>query len=79
MPRPRISSASDAPPPAYQTRVVRASLVGGNGTPATDAQRIGHLEHAIETMQQALDIQFRRIAEMQAELDHVKAKQTVSS
>jgi hypothetical protein len=34
----------------------------GNGTPATDAERIGRLEHVTEAMQQALDIQFRRIA-----------------
>jgi len=48
-------------------------LVGGNGAPATDAQRIERLERVIEAMQQALDTQFKRIAAIQAELDQVKA------
>ena len=71
MPRSRVPfvQSNFVPPP------VRASLVGGNGTPATGAQRIERLEKVIEVMQQALDTQFKRIAAIQAELDHVKAKQ----
>ena len=72
MPRSRVTSVPTATPPLY---LIRASLVGGNGSPATDAQRIERLEKVIETMQQALDTQFKRIAAIQAELDHVKAKQ----
>ena len=52
-----------------------ATLVGGNGAPATDPQRIERLEKVIDAMQQALDTQFKRAAALQAELDQVKAKQ----
>jgi len=72
MPRSRMPSAPERTPPDY---LIRASLVGGNGAPATDAQRIERLETVIEEMQQALDTQFKRIAAIQAELDHVKSKQ----
>jgi hypothetical protein len=71
MPRSRLPAATSN----YLTQPVRASLVRGNGTPATEAQRIERLEKVIEAMQQALDTQFKRIAAIQAELDHVKAKQ----
>ena len=73
MPRSRVPSVSKGTPPNYVPSLVRASLVGGNGAPATDAQRIERLERVIEAMQQALDTQFKRIAAIQAELDQVKA------
>lgn len=75
MPRSRVPCVPKATPPDFVPSLVRASLVGGNGTPATDAQRIARLETVIEAMQQTLDTQFKRIAAIQAELDHVKAKQ----
>jgi hypothetical protein len=74
-PGPECLPAPEGTPSNYLTMPVRASLVGGNGTPATDAQRIERLEKVIEAMQHALDTQFKRIAAIQAELDHVKANQ----
>ena len=75
MPRSRVPSVPEQTPSNYLPMPIRASLVGGNGTPATDARRIERLEQVIEAMQQAYDTQFKRIAVIQAELDYVKAKQ----
>jgi hypothetical protein len=39
------------------------------------ADRLAEVEATITAIQQTLDVQFRRIAEMQAEIDRLKAKQ----
>jgi len=37
--------------------------------------RLEHLEAVIQSMQQTLEVQFKRIAAMQAELDLLRARQ----
>jgi len=50
----------------------------GDGSPPSGSQhdrdRLSHLEAAVAAMQQTLDVQFKRIAAMQAELDRLTAK-----
>jgi hypothetical protein len=57
-----------------RVRPLRASLTRGNGTPEPDADRLARLEQVIEDMQQTLDTQFRRMADMQAEIDALRTK-----
>ena len=71
MPRPRQSE-----PPASTSFPVRASLSGGNGKPHSDSERIARIEALIESLQQTLDIQLRRTAAMQVELDRINAKRS---
>jgi hypothetical protein len=59
--------------------VVRASSTNGNGngTGPTEIKmgRIACLEKLVEEMRHTLDVQFRRMADMQAEIDIIRAKQ----
>ena len=53
----------------------RFDATGGNGKVHSDVERLERLEALLQAMQQTLDTQFRRMATMQAELDHLKARQ----
>ena len=57
------------PATVLQGRSVRASLTGGNGHPATETDRLARIENLLEQLQQSLDVQFERIAQLQAQLD----------
>ena len=76
MPR---SLAFSPPSKTAHPHSARASVTGGNGAPVpeTDAERIAHLEALMERMQQTLDVQFRRMAEMQMQLDFMKPPPSV--
>jgi hypothetical protein len=66
MPRSReLSIPSPAP--------ARARLTGGNGAPKPDTDPLARLERLVEDMQRTLDIQFRRMADMQADIDVLRA------
>ena len=52
-----------------QGRSVRASLTGDNGRSAHELDRLARIEHLLEQLQQSLDVQFERIAQLQAQLD----------
>lgn len=58
-------------PRAPQTHRVPKRPVGNRRPPVTEttAQRVAKLELTIVNMERALDIQFKRIAAMQAQLD----------
>ena len=60
--------SSAAPPRPYAPD---ASLSGGNGSqmPETDGERISRLETVVEQLRHEQDVQLRRIAELQAQLD----------
>jgi hypothetical protein len=49
--------------------------VSGNGSPRPSSQpeRLGRLEAAVTLIQHTLDVQFKRIADLQAEMDRLKA------
>jgi hypothetical protein len=51
------------------------SLTGGNGTPVADspADRLARVESLLEDIQQRLDTQFQRIADLQVQLDRSMA------
>ena len=51
----------------------RARLTGGNGATKPDPGPLVRLEQLIEDIQHTLDIQFRRMAEMQADIDVLRA------
>jgi len=72
MPKSRIS-----PPPPSPRRPYTASTArtGGNGSPPEDSDRtrVARLESLIETMRHELDVQLKRIAELQAQLDRAIA------
>ena len=59
----------------YRGLAVRAALSGGDGHVGSVDERLDRLEHLLEKLQSALDVQFARTASIQAELDHLKAKQ----
>jgi hypothetical protein len=42
--------------------------------PTVESERLARLDTAIATIQQTLDVQFKRMAAIQAELDHLSAK-----
>jgi hypothetical protein len=44
--------------------------------PAPQHDRLAHLEAAVERIEQTLAVQFTRIAEIQADLDLIKASNT---
>ena len=69
-----MAKSRQALPSKARPYTSRLSLTGGNGAPGpeTDAERIAHLEALVERMQQTLDVQFKRIAEMQMQLDLMK-------
>ena len=52
-------------------------FTGGNGSPRveTDAERLARLEELILKIQQSLDVQFHRIAELQLQLDRATVSQ----
>ena len=43
---------------------------------AADTDRLGRIEAILETIQQTLDVQFKRIASLQAEVDLLKASRS---
>jgi hypothetical protein len=48
---------------------------GGKSNPTEDVQhRLARIEAALADMQQAVDFQFKRLAAIQAQLDHIAAK-----
>ena len=53
-----------------------ASLAGGNGSPVqeTHAERLAHIEAILEKLQQTLDVQFQRMADMQVLIDRLTSK-----
>jgi len=61
-------------PTSEQTPGMRAFLGGGNGaTPKeTDTERLVRLEHLIERVQQTLETQFQRMADLQVQLDRLE-------
>lgn len=72
-----MSKSRTATPPMSPRRPYPASatLLSGNGSSPTesDTQRYVRLESLIETLQRELDVQLKRIAELQAQLDRVIA------
>ena len=50
----------------------------GDEVPKPPASRLDRIEAKLEAMQQTLDVQFTRMAAMQAEFDLMKAKQRSS-
>jgi hypothetical protein len=54
----------------------RQSLDGDSRAVTADADddRLAFIEDAIAEIRQTLDVQFQRIADMQAQLDHLNAK-----
>ena len=60
--------------PPLRNRAIRASLTGGNGSPTVEApDRMSRVEAALERIQQTLDTQFERIAQIQNQLDRAIA------
>ena len=61
--------------PPIPSRPYTATLTGGNGAlpQESDTQRFARLESVIETMRRKLDVQLKRIAELQAQLDRAIA------
>jgi hypothetical protein len=60
---------------------VRARLFsGGNGTASTDTQsdRLDRIEVLLRGIQQQLDVQFQRIADLQVQLDRSIASESKS-
>lgn len=56
----------------------RAHLGGGNGASLDpDGDRLVRIEALIDRLQEALDIQFQRTAEMQAQLDRAIADRPI--
>jgi hypothetical protein len=59
--------------------VIRGSSTNGDGTgtasPKVETGRIADLEKLVGEMRHILDVQFRRMADMQAEIDILRAKQ----
>jgi len=60
----------------HTTRMIRdymtggnGSMTGGNGSPAPEPDRLARIETMLERLQQTLDTQFERIAQIQAQLD----------
>ena len=67
-----------APPlPSPRGHTHRATLTGGNGSPTdgqeTSVQRLERIEAMLERMQQTLDTQFHRMADIQVVLDRLTA------
>jgi len=52
----------------------RASLTGGNGSIAPDADRLERMEEALTQIPKALETQFARISELQAQVDRLVAE-----
>ena len=51
---------------------------GGNGhAPALDADRFAKIESLLESIQHELEVQFRRIAALQAQLDRSIAERQI--
>ena len=68
-------SKSRTSTPPIPPRPYTATLTGGNGSPPeeSDTQRYARLESLIETMRHELNVQLKRIAELQAQLDRAIA------
>jgi hypothetical protein len=71
MPKSRTST----PSPPSRPYTASTKLTGGNGSSPeeSDTQRFTRLESVIETMRHELDVQLKRIAELQAQLDRAIA------
>jgi hypothetical protein len=63
-------------PDTFQARLVRPNIVTADNGRETDRERISKLEALLEKMQTDLDIQMRRTAALQAQLDVFIAKQS---
>jgi hypothetical protein len=61
-------------PTSERTLGMHAFLDGGNGaTPReTDTERLVRLEHLMERVQQTLETQFQRMADLQVQLDRLE-------
>jgi hypothetical protein len=70
MPRTSLSA------PAVRAR----QFSGGNGTPSTETQggRLNRIEVVLRGIQQQLDVQFRRIGDLQVQLDRSTASEPKS-
>jgi hypothetical protein len=53
---------------------LRASLGDAPLKPIPQSERLVALEETVAVMQQTLDVQFKRMAAMQAEIDHLTAR-----
>ena len=75
MPKSR-TSAPITPPRPY---TANTKLTGGNGSSPeeSDTQRFARLESVIEQMRHELDVQLKRIAELQAQLDRAIADRSL--
>jgi predicted glycoside hydrolase/deacetylase ChbG (UPF0249 family) len=68
MPKSRTSTPPIQPQRPY---TAKTTLTGGNGSPPEEsaAARFARLESTIEAMRHELDVQLKRIADLQAQLD----------
>lgn len=68
MPKSRPSTPSSQPPRPY---TANTTLTGGNGSPPEESAdaRLARLESTIEAMRHELNVQLKRIADLQAQLD----------
>ena len=62
-------------PPRPYTANTPQKLTGGNGSPPeeSDAQRFARLDSLVETMRHELEVQLKRIADLQVQLDRAIA------
>ena len=67
------------PPSSTAAReyAARMGFAGGNGSPKaeTNSEHLARIETLLEHVQESLDTQFKRIADMQAAIDRMKAEQ----
>jgi hypothetical protein len=68
-----MSKSRPIPSPNARPHTSRMSMKGGDGdfVLETDAERFARFEVLLERMQQTLDLQFQRIAELQVVLDRL--------
>ena len=59
------------PSRAYLVRA-RCPSVGDGSSPASDAERLSHVEALLEDVRNELTVQLRRMGDMQAEIDRLK-------
>ena len=71
MPKSRSVHTTSEPPPLARPYSIDTYLSGGNGSPVseTDGERLTRMENVIQELRHEQDVQLRRIAELQAQLD----------
>ena len=74
----RSRAATPPAAPASRRRPIRAHLTDGNVSPYPDADRLARVEAMLEQLQQTLETQFERIAQLQAQLDRAIADRPLS-